>query len=250
MTAPSRMPRYTISNDGMGPYAIFYCDRDNREYRSTPAVAQTVQDGVKRGVLGGLLRNVPVVGWAAANQVENQQYRSSMSQDELNSAFATVVQYFRECPTCHQIVCVPDFDEVSGFCNEDSPRAAEVAAAQAQQAGAMARGFADAFGISGAMQRGMANAQAQQAAQAAAGTPATQPVGGPPSPVAAAMAAAALNAAASMTPCTNCGTPLAAGTKFCANCGTPVAQAKTCANCGTELAAGTKFCANCGTPAA
>jgi len=22
-----RMPRYDISNDGMGPYAIFYCDR-------------------------------------------------------------------------------------------------------------------------------------------------------------------------------------------------------------------------------
>ena len=42
MTAPTRMPRYTISNDGMGPYAIFYCDRCNREYRSTPAVAATV----------------------------------------------------------------------------------------------------------------------------------------------------------------------------------------------------------------
>lgn len=249
MTAPKRMPRYTVSNDGVGPYAIFYCDRDNREYRSTPAIAATVQNTVKRGMLGGLLRNVPVVGWAAANQVENTQYRNSMSQDELNSAFGTVVQYFRECPTCHQIVCVPDFDEVTGFCDEDSPRAAEVEAAKAQQAGAMVKGFADAFGIGGAMQRGMANAQAQQAAQA--GAPGVAPAaGGPPPAVAAAMAAAAMNAVANMTPCGNCGTPLAPGTKFCANCGTPVAQATKCTNCGAELAAGTKFCANCGTAAA
>lgn len=251
MTAPSRMPRYTISNDGMGPYAIFYCDRDNREYRSTPAVAQTMKDTVKRGMLGGLLRNVPVVGWAAANHVENDQYRNNMSQDELNSAFGTVVQYFRECPTCHQIVCVPDFDEVTGFCNDDSPRAAEVQAAKAQQAAATIQGVASAFGLGGALQRGMANAQAAQAAQAAGVAPgAAQPAGGPPPAVAAAMAAAAMNAAASMTPCVSCGTPLAAGTKFCANCGTPVAQPKACTNCGTVLAAGAKFCANCGTPSA
>ena len=130
MTAPSHMPRYTVSNDGVGPYAIFYCDRDEREYRSTPSVQQTITDSVKRGALGGLLRNVPVVGWAAANQVENQQYRSSMNQDELNAAWGQVAQYFRECPTCHQIVCVPDFDEVAGFCNDDSPRRNEIAAAE------------------------------------------------------------------------------------------------------------------------
>ena len=249
MTAPSRMPRYTVSNDGVGPYAIFYCDRDNRDYRSTPAIAATVKESVKRGMLGGLLRNVPVVGWAAANQVENNQYRNSMSQDELNAAFGGVVQYFRECPTCHQIVCVPDFDEVSGFCNDDSPRAAEVATAKAQQAGAMVQGFANAFGLGGAMKQGIANAQAQQAAQQAAGG-AAPAAGGPPPQVAAAMAAAAMNAAASMTPCANCGTPLALGTKFCANCGAAVAQPKACANCGTVLAAGAKFCANCGTPSA
>ena len=34
---PSRMPRYDISNDGMGPYAVFYCDRDERQYRSPRA---------------------------------------------------------------------------------------------------------------------------------------------------------------------------------------------------------------------
>jgi Double zinc ribbon len=252
MTAPTRMPRYTVSNDGVGPYAIFYCDRDNREYRSTPSVTQTVTDSVKRGALGGLLRNVPVVGWAAANQVENQQYRSSMSKDELNTAWGQVSQYFRECPTCHQIVCVPDFDEVSGFCNDDSPRAADIRAAQGQQAAAMVQGFANAFGVGAAMQRGMAQSQANAAAQEAGAAPggAAPAADGPPPEVRAAMAAAAMNAAVGMTPCAKCGTPLAAGTKFCANCGTPVAQPAACAKCGTPLAPGAKFCANCGTPAA
>ena len=256
MTAPSRMSRYTVSNDGVGPYAIFYCDRDQREYRSTPSVQQTITDSVKRGALGGLLRNVPVVGWAAANQVENQQYRSSMSQDELNTAWGQVSQYFRECPTCHQIVCVPDFDEVSGFCNDDSPRRNEIATAQAQQAGAMVQGFANAFGIGAKVQQGMANAAAAQAAQQQAPTgppsapPSAPPSGGMPPEVRAAMVAGAMNAASGMTPCATCGTMLAAGAKFCANCGTPVAQVRKCSNCGAELAAGAKFCANCGTAAA
>jgi hypothetical protein len=245
------MPRYRVENDGVGPYAIFYCDRDEREYRSTPSVQQTLTDSVKRGALGGLLRNVPVVGWAAANQVENQQYRSSMNQDELNAAWGQVAQYFRECPTCHQIVCVPDFDEVAGYCNDDSPRRNEIAAAQAQQAGAMIQGFANAFGVGAKVQQGMANAAAAQAAQQPpAGPPAAPPAAGMPPEMRAAMVAGAVNAAAGMTPCANCGTMLAAGAKFCANCGTPVAQAAKCANCGAELAPGAKFCANCGTAAA
>jgi Double zinc ribbon len=264
MTAPTRMPRYSFSNDGMGPYAIFYCDRCSREYRSTPAIAETVKDNVTRGALGGFLRNVPLVGNAAANQIENDRYRSSMSASEVQSAWGQVSQYFRECPTCHQIVCIPDFDEVTGFCNDDSPRAAEVEAAKAQQAAATLKGVADAFGLGSAVSRGMAQVQAQAAAQqAAAGPP---PAGGPPTAggpppappaaggmppeVRAAMVAGAMNAAAGMTPCATCGTMLAAGAKFCANCGTPVAQARICKNCGTELAAGAKFCANCGTPAA
>jgi hypothetical protein len=222
------MTRYSITNDGMGPYAIFYCDRDEREYRSTPAIAVTVKENVTRGALGGFLRNVPIVGNAAANQLENDQYRTTMTPEELQSAWGQVSQYFRECPTCHQIVCVPDFDEVTGFCDEDSPRAAEVEAAKAQQAAAALKGVADVFGISGAIQRSMAQAQQNAAAQPAAAPP----------------------AGAATTACVNCGTSLAAGAKFCANCGTPVAQARNCANCGTQLAAGAKFCANCGTPAA
>jgi len=251
MTAPTRMPRYNFSNDGMGPYAIFFCDRCSREYRSNPSITQTVKDSVTRGALGGFLRNVPIVGNAAANQLENDRYRTSMSAEELQSAWGQVSQYFRECPTCHQIVCIPDFDEVTGFCNDDSPRAAEVEAAKAQQAAAALKGVADAFGISGAISRGMARAQANAVAQQTAGGPPTAPpASGMPPEMRAAMVAGAMNAAEGMAPCANCGTMLSAGAKFCANCGTPVAQARQCANCGAELAAGAKFCANCGTPAA
>jgi len=31
MSAPSRMPRYDVRNDGVGPYAVFYCDKCDRE---------------------------------------------------------------------------------------------------------------------------------------------------------------------------------------------------------------------------
>ena len=253
MVAPSRMPRYNISNEGMGPYATFYCDRCDREYRSTPAVAQTVKESVTRGALGGFLRNVPLVGNSAANQMQNDRYRSTMTPDELNSAWGQSQQYFRECPTCHQIVCIPDFDEVAGFCDEDSPRAAEVEAAKAQQSAQALKSVADVFGIGGAIQRGMQNAvvAAQAVARcpkdgttAAPGTKFCPNCGGemmqpaPPAPVAAAAA-----------PCAKCGAALAPGAKFCANCGTPVAQDVNCKSCSTTLQAGAKFCPNCGTPA-
>ena len=250
--ALERMPRYDISNDGMGPYAIFYCDRCGREYRSNPSISTTVKENVTRGALGGLLRNVPVLGDQAANQVENDRYRTDMSPAELASAWSSTKEFFRECPTCRQIVCIPDFDEPTGFCDEDSPRRAEVEAAQAQQSAAALKGIADVFGITGAIKQGMAQAQAQASAGVATcpkdgttapagtgfcpncGTPMTQP----------------LAAASGTTACTNCGTPMAAGVKFCANCGTPAVQPGKCANCGTDMAAGVKFCPNCGTPAA
>ena len=210
--AMERMPRYNISNDGMGPYAIFHCDRCDREYRSNPSIATTVKESVTRGALGGFLRNVPLVGDSAANQLENDRYRTDMSPAELASAWGATKQYFRECPTCHQIVCIPDFDETTGFCDEDSPRRAEVEAAKAQQAASALKGVADVFGISGAIKQSMAAAQAGSS-------------------------------------CASCGAAMAAGVKFCPNCGTPAAQARTCAGCGTEMAAGVKFCPNCGTPA-
>src|SRR5688500_11389208 len=104
-----RMPRNYVTNDGMGPYAIFYCDRCDREYRSQPSFKETVTENVQRSALGGLLRNVPIVGDQMANEQENDRYRTTMTMEELNSAWAEVEQYFRECPTCHEIVCIPDF---------------------------------------------------------------------------------------------------------------------------------------------
>lgn len=251
--AVERMPRYDITNDGMGPYAIFYCDRCNREYRSTPSISTTVKESVTRGALGGFLRNVPLVGDSAANQLENDRYRTDMTPDELASAWGATKQYFRECPTCHQIVCIPDFDETTGFCDEDSPRRAEVEAAQAQQAAAALKGMADVFGISGAIKQGIASSQAQAAAAMATcpndGTQAPAGTGFCPNcgakmnqPVAAAAPAASA--------CANCGTAMAAGVRFCPNCGTPAAEPKACANCGTSIAVGVRFCPNCGTPAA
>jgi RNA polymerase subunit RPABC4/transcription elongation factor Spt4 len=220
---PSRMPRYDISNDGMGPYAVFYCDRDERQYRSNPSIGTTIKESVQRGALGGFLRNIPIVGASAANEVENDRYRTDMSPDELRSAWDETRQFFRECPTCRQIVCIPDFDEPTGFCDEDSPRSAEVEAAKAQQAAQAWKGIADVFGVTGAIQKGMTQASAQAEpgqATEAAGT------------------------------CAGCGTAMAVGAKFCAECGTPAAQPRACASCGEQLQAGAKFCPDCGTPAA
>ena len=53
------MPRYAISNDGMGPYAVFYCDRDEREYRSNPSIGTTIKENVQRGALGGFRATSP-----------------------------------------------------------------------------------------------------------------------------------------------------------------------------------------------
>ena len=220
-----RMPRYDVSNEGMGPYANFYCDRCDRSYRSQPSIGNQIKENVTRGALGGFLRNVPLVGNQMANEMENDRYRTTLTAEELASAWGQTEQYFRECPTCHQIVCIPDFDEATGFCDEDSPRAQEVAQAQAQQAGAALRGFADALGLSGAIQQGMAQAQAQAAQSSAA-----------PQPAAPAASAAA---------CSNCGTALTPGARFCASCGTPVPQARACPNCGAQATG--SFCASCGT---
>lgn len=218
-----RMPRYYVSNEGMGPYATFYCDKCNREYRSQPDFKQTVTEDVKKGAFGGLLRNVPLVGDSMANNMEQDRYRTAMTQEELAKAWSEVESYFRECPTCHQILCVPDFDEVTGYCDEDSPRRGQIAEAQAEQAAGALKGFANAFGLGDAMKQGMQQAQQQQAQQGVV-TP-----------------------GAGVT-CASCGNTVAAGLKFCGNCGTPVAQEKTCQNCGTVTSAA--FCGNCGTKVA
>ncbi len=217
MATPSRMPRYDIRNDGIGPYAVFYCEQCDREYRSQPDVGGTSAKDVGRGVGASLLRNVPVVGWAASRSVyeRDSRYSTHLSDEQLNKAWAQVSDRFRECPTCKRIVCVSDWDEKSGFCTEDSPRKDEIAQAQAEQAGAVIKGFASAFGLGAAMK---------------------------------AAATAAQQAPAKLARCPKDGTVAPAGTKFCPNCGSPMTQPASdlCPNCGADTA-GAKFCPNCGT---
>lgn len=221
-----RMPRYHVNNDGLGPYAVFYCDKCNREHRSQPNVANTVKQDVAKSAFGGFLRNVPLVGGAIADNMEQDRYRTDMSQEELNGAWGQVQQYFRECPTCQQVVCISDFDAVSGYCNDDSPRRQEIAQAQAEQAAGFVKGVASIFGVTDALKdAGQQMAQAHAQVQAGLAT------------------------------CSKCGNRAVAGTKFCDNCGGPMTQpqvqaavAVTCSNCGAQVAAGKKFCADCGTP--
>lgn len=227
----TRKAPYSVYNDGTGPYAMFTCESCGRDYRAQPVLVEAVKESVTKSAFGGLLRNIPIVGDAAANQVDNDRYRNTLTNDELEKAWAEVKVNFAECQSCRRVVCVPDFDMASGFCKEDSPRSEELQARDAQQAGAAAASFvsgiANAFGIPDAMKA----AAAQQAAGVASG--------------AAPAAAGAAPAAA----CASCGGPLAAGAKFCASCGTPVPSRTFCTGCGTELAPGAKFCANCGQPA-
>ena len=144
MSPFSRMPRYDIRNDGIGPYAIFYCDTCGREFRSQPDVAASVKQDVGRAALGGLLRKVPLVGSAVADNVtgEDPRYSYKLTQQQLDAAWEKTQMHFRECPTCARIVCLSDFDVQSGCCNEDSPRLNEITEAQGEQVGSALKGFA------------------------------------------------------------------------------------------------------------
>jgi hypothetical protein len=228
----TRKAPYSVNNDGTGPYAMFTCESCGRDYRAQPVLVEEVKETIAKSAFGGLLRNIPIVGNAAANQVDNDRYRNTLTNDELEKAWAEVKVNFAECQSCRRIVCIPDFDMASGFCKDDSPRSEELQARDAEQAGAAAASFfggiANAFGIPDAMK---AAAAQQTAAGAAAG--------------AAPGAAAAVAGAA----CGSCGVALVAGAKFCAGCGTPVPFKAFCTGCGKELAPGAKFCANCGQPA-
>jgi membrane protease subunit (stomatin/prohibitin family) len=220
MATFSRIPRYDIRNDGAGPYAIFYCDTCNREFRSRPDIANTVTRDVGRSTLGGLLRKVPLVGGAMADNVvgEDPRYSLKMSQAQIDSAWKQVQDNFRECPTCNRIVCLSDFDTQSGFCQEDSPRTNEITEARGAQAGAVLKGFASAFGLGDAIDK------ARQAAEEAG-----------------------QRAKVEMARCPKDGTLAAAGTKFCPECGSPMLQPAVdkCPKCGAETK-GAKFCPECG----
>ena len=217
MSMPSRMPRYDVRNDGTGPYAIFYCDRCGREHRSQPNVGGTIANNIGQDVAGDLLRKIPLFGGAFANNLERNdpRYTYDLTSQQLNEHWNQVDQFFRECPTCNQIVCISDFDEQSGFCQEDSPRSSQIAEARGAQAGAALKGIASAFGLGSAFE------QSGKAAQ---------------------------HAMSNLARCPSCSAVAEAGTKFCPECGTQMTQpsAAVCSKCGTETK-GAKFCPNCGT---
>jgi len=216
----SRMPRYDIRNDGVGPYAVFYCEACDREFRSQPDVAGSIKQDLGRQVASGLLRKVPLVGRTVADNVvgEDPRYSYKLSPEQLEKAWQQVQTHFRECPTCLRIVCLSDFDTQSGFCNDDSPRTSEISEARGEQAGAALKGFASAFGLGDVMKN------VQQAAKTAQ------------------------NAATQAARCPNDGTLAAPGTKFCPECGAAMIQpaVEKCPSCGQETH-GAKFCPNCGT---
>jgi hypothetical protein len=87
-----RLPRYDVRNDGVGPYAVFYCERDDREYRSTPDVGGAIAQDVGRKALGGFLRNVPIVGGAVADNVAGQdpRYVYTLTPQQLQAAWGQV----------------------------------------------------------------------------------------------------------------------------------------------------------------
>lgn len=224
MPAPSRMPRYDVRNDGTGPYAVFYCECCDREFRSQPDLKNTISTDIGRRVAGDFLRKVPLFGGALAENVAGQdpRYVYTLTADQLQGHWNQVKDRFRECPTCKRVVCISDFDEQADFCNDDSPRRNEISESRAEQAGSMAKGFMSAFGLGDAVQNiGQAARQAGEAAQRAAQT---------------------------MAQCPQDGTLAAAGTKFCPECGSPMKQpaATICPKCGADTH-GAKFCPECGT---
>lgn len=242
----TRMARYDVRNDGVGPYATFYCDRCSREYRSQPDVTATVTQEVGRNMFGGLLRNIPIVGGAAANAVDNQnpRYTHSLTPPQLENAWKQVKDNFHDCPTCHQLVCNSDWDAQSGFCADDSPRKSEIAEAQAQQAAGMVKGLASAFGFGAVMQN--AAEAAKKAATLSARCPKDGTLAKPGTKFCPECGAAMIQP--TLDSCPKCGTPTA-GAKFCPNCGEKIESAPAatkCPKCGAD-AKGAKFCPECGT---
>jgi len=215
METQSRLPRYEIRNDGAGPYAIFYCDMCDREYRSQPDIGGAVAQDMGKRAVGGLLRGIPLLGRAVAEGVTgttDARYSMNMTPQQLSAAWRQVQERFRECSTCGRIVCLSDFDSQSGYCKDDSPRTNEIAEAEGEQVASTIKGIASVFGLGD-----LARNVSQAAKSAAAGT----------------------------VRCPKDGTVAPAGTKFCPECGAKIERASTCLSCGTELK-GAKFCPECG----
>jgi hypothetical protein len=251
MTDSNQMPRYDVRNDGAGPYAAFYCDKCDHEYRSQPSIAGTIAQSATKNVAGGLLRRVPLFGSALANSVEGQdaRYTTSLTPAQLQEAWKQVSPRFHQCPTCAQMVCPSCWDMQASTCTDDSPRKAEIAEAEAEQAAGMVKGFASVFGL------GAVVSQAAKAAQTASASAAKcpkddtlAPAGTKFCPQCGTQMVQPQVTAATADNCTNCGADTK-GAKFCPECGTKQEAAPAnCKNCGAELK-GAKFCPECGTKA-
>jgi hypothetical protein len=247
MASFSRMPRYDIRNDGAGPYAIFYCEMCNREFRSQPDVANTIVQDIGKNALGGFLRRVPLVGSAVADGVvgEDPRYSYKMTPAQVEAAWKQVQIHFGECPTCSRIVCKSDFDSQSGFCQEDSPRTNEIAEARGAQTGAALKGLASAFGLGDVVKKASEAAEnAQRASQMAARCPKDGTLAAPGTKFCPECGSPMLQPASTL--CPKCGTDTH-GAKFCPECGNKMEQAPAvCPSCGAQTN-GSKFCPECGT---
>ncbi|MCE5258272.1 MAG: zinc ribbon domain-containing protein [Chloroflexi bacterium] len=244
----SQMPRYDVRNDGAGPYAAFYCDKCDHEYRSQPNVGGTIAQSATKNVAGNLLRRVPVFGGALASSVENQdpRYVTSLTPAQLQDAWKQVAPRFHLCPTCMQMCCPSCWDAQSNTCTDDSPRKAEIAEAEAEQAAGVVKGFASVFGLGAVVSQAAQAAQAGTAKCPKDGTMA--PAGTKFCPECGAAMVQPQAAAAAAVKCPNCGADTK-GAKFCPECGAKQEAAPaTCKNCGAELK-GAKFCPECGTKA-
>ncbi len=89
MAEPSRMPNYDVRNDGIGPYAVFYCETCDREHRSQPDVTSTLTKDIGRQSMGGLLRKVPLVGGVVADSVAGEDPRYTYSPSASGQSLGT-----------------------------------------------------------------------------------------------------------------------------------------------------------------
>ena len=228
---------------------MFYCDKCDREYRSKPDIAGTVVEGYRQAGRERFPAASALFGNAAADNLigEDPRYSMALTPAQLDKAWSEVTAYFRECDTCHQIVCLSDFDEQTGYCREDSPRANEMAQAEAEQAASVVKGIANVFGLGDAIAK--ANEAAQQAAKGAARCPKDGTLAAAGTRFCPNCSAAMIQPAAQANLCPSCGAETG-GAKFCPECGTkierPASARTTCPSCGAE-AAGAKFCPECGT---
>jgi len=120
----SRMARYDVHNDGSGPYAIFYCDKCGRQFRSQPNVTATVAKEITRSAFTGLFRNVPILGDAVDSIASSTDPKSSttLSAQQLNTAWSEMQSVFHQCPVCLQLVCPTDWDAQASLCMEDASK--------------------------------------------------------------------------------------------------------------------------------